>query len=81
MSFKIDKKGQGVGEYSFIEDFIINPYNGYLELLEPYGEIHRFDLSGNYIESKRVTYPGFRVVHTLATLDSFRLCFPHLFRT
>lgn len=77
--FKIDKKGQGVGEYSFIEDFIINPYNGYLELLEPYGEIHRFDLSGNYVESKRVTYPGFRVVHTLAALDSsvyvFHTCF------
>ena len=77
--FKIDKKGQGVGEYSFIEDFIINPYNGYLELLEPYGEIHRFDLSGNYIESKRVTYPGFRVVHTLAALDTsvyvFHTCF------
>lgn len=77
--FKIDKKGQGVGEYSFIEDFIINPYNGYLELLEPYGEIHRFDLSGNYVESKRVTYPGFRVVHSLAALDSsvyvFHTCF------
>ena len=77
--FKIDKKGQGVGEYSFIEDFIINPYNGYLELLEPYGKIHRFDLSGNYIESKRVTYPGFRVVHSLAALDSsvyvFHTCF------
>lgn len=68
--FKIDKKGQGTGEYSFISDFIINPYNGYLELLEPYGEIHRFDLSGNYIESKRITYPGFRVAHSLAALDT-----------
>ncbi len=68
--FKIDKKGQGRGEYSFIEDFIINPFTGNLELLEPYGSVHVFDLSGNYIEKKRITFPDFKAVHTLAVLDS-----------
>lgn len=67
--FKIGKKGQGSGEYSFIEDFTINPFSGNLEILEPYGRIHIYDLSGNFIETKRIAYPGFRVAHTLAVLD------------
>lgn len=68
--FKIDKKGQGAGEYSFIQDFTINPFSGNLEILEPYGAVHIYDLLGNYIEKKRIAYPGFRVAHTLAALDS-----------
>lgn len=68
--FKIGTKGQGAGEYSFIQDFTINPYSGSLEILEPYGRIHIYDLSGKFIETKRIDYPGFRVAHSFAALDS-----------
>ena len=68
--FKIDKKGQGPGEYIFISDFIINPFSSNLELLDPSGPVHVYDLSGNYIETKRITYPDFRAVHLLAAIDS-----------
>lgn len=67
--YKIGKRGQGVGEYVFIEDFNINPFSGKLEILEPYGKVHVYDLSGNYIETKQITFPGFRVAHTLAAID------------
>lgn len=68
--FKIGTKGQGAGEYSFIQDFTINPFSGKLEILEPYGRIHIYDLSGSFVETKRITYPGFRVAHSLTALDS-----------
>lgn len=68
--FKIAKKGQGAGEYVFIQDFNINPFSGNLEILEAYGNVHVYDLSGNYIETKQITFPGFRVVHTLSAINS-----------
>ena len=67
---KIDKKGQGEGEYSFIRDFNINPFSGHLEILEPSGKVHIFDISGKYIESKPITFPSFRVAHTIAAVDN-----------
>lgn len=75
--FKIGKKGQGAGEYTFIEDFNINPFSGNLEILEPYGKVHIYDLSGNYIETKQIVFPGFRVAHSLAAVDSHT----HVFHT
>jgi hypothetical protein len=68
--FKIDKKGQGSGEYVFISDFNINLFTGNLELLEPYGRLNVYDLSGNYIETKGIKYDGFHAVHQFAALDS-----------
>ena len=67
---KIDKKGQGAGEYTFIQDFNINPFTGNLEVLEPYGAVYVYDLSGDFIEKKRITYPEFRAVHTLIALNN-----------
>jgi len=75
--FKIDKKGQAAGEYGFIEDFTINPFSGNLEILEAYGRVHIYDLSGKYVETKRITFPDFRVVHTLAAVDNHT----HVFHT
>jgi hypothetical protein len=75
--FKIGKKGQGSGEYVFIQDFNINPFSGNLEILEPYGKVHIYDLSGNHIETKQITFPGFRVAHTLTAVDSHT----HVFHT
>lgn len=68
--FKIGTKGQGAGEYAFIEDFNINPFSKNIEILEPYGRIHIYDVLGNFIETKRIAYPGFKVAHSLAALDS-----------
>lgn len=68
--YKIGTKGQGAGEYAFIEDFNINPFSGNLEILEPYGRIHVYEVSGKYIETKRISYPGFKVAHSLAALDN-----------
>ena len=67
--FKIATKGQGAGEYSFIQDFTINSFSDNLEILEPYGRIHIYDLSGNFIETKRIAYPGFKVAHSFTALD------------
>lgn len=72
--FKIGTRGQGAGEYAFIEDFNINPFSGNIEILEPYGRIHTYDLSGKFIETKRIAYPGFKVAHSLAALDSQFFC-------
>jgi len=78
--FKIDKKGRGPGEYSHIEDININPFSGHLELLEAYGSVHIFDLSGNYIETKRITYPDFYAVHHFAAVDSHTHVFYAMFQ-
>jgi len=67
---KIGKKGQGKGEYVFIQDFTINSFSGNIEILEPYGKVHIYDLSGNYIETKKVTFPDFRVVHSISAIDN-----------
>ena len=63
-------KGQGAGEYAFISDFNINPFSGNLEILEPYGRIHVYSLLGDFIETKRISYPEFKVAHSLAALDN-----------
>lgn len=68
--YKIGTKGQGIGEYAFIEDFNINPFTGNLEILEPYGRIHIYDVSGKFIETKRIAYPEFEVAHSLADLGN-----------
>mgnify|MGYP003488974867 FL=1 len=68
--YKIGTKGQGAGEYAFISDFNINPFSGNLEILEPYGRIHVYSLLGDFIETKRISYPEFKVAHSLAALDN-----------
>lgn len=69
--FKIDKQGRGPGEYSFIRDIYINPFTKSLELLSPDGFINTYDLSGNFVNRKRISYPGFRAVHQLASVDTY----------
>ncbi len=78
--FKIDKKGQADGEYSHIQDFNFNPFSGNLEILEAYGRVLIYDLSGNYIETKRIAFPGFRAVHTLTAVDSETHVFHSMFQ-
>ena len=68
--YKINKRGQGEGEYLSFCDFNINPYSDNLEILDPYGKVHQYDLRGDYIETKRIAYPGFRAVNKIAAVDS-----------
>jgi len=78
--FKIDKKGQGPGEYVFIVDFNINPFSGNLELLEPFGKVNLYDLSGSHIGTKLINYPGFHAVHQFAAINSFTHVFYSMFQ-
>lgn len=78
--FKIDRKGQADGEYIFIQDFIINPYSGNIEILEPYGAIKVYDLSGNYIETKRINFPGLMALHSLIAISKDKYLFHSIFQ-
>ena len=49
-------------------------------MLEPYGRVYEYDLSGNYIEKKRVIFPGFRAVHLFAALDRHTYIFYAMFQ-
>ena len=68
--FKINKRGTGPGEYSSIGDININPFTKNLELLEPHGLVHSYDLAGNYIETKRITYPDFSAVSMFTAIEN-----------
>ena len=70
---KIDKRGQGPGEYSLIYDMILNPFTGNIDLLSPFGSIYSYDLSGNHIKTIRVADQSpqsvLRAVHRFEALD------------
>ncbi|MDR2148138.1 MAG: 6-bladed beta-propeller [Tannerella sp.] len=68
--FKIDNRGQGPGQYYSIEDIHINPFSGHLELLSWSGFVYDYDLSGNYLETRRLVYDGLAAVHHLIAIDS-----------
>jgi hypothetical protein len=83
--FKIDKRGQGPGEYPFLDDIHINPFTGHLELLCAFGFVYEYDLSGKYISTiHRVTNDYLRAVHEFIPLDKnttlFYAAFHHPFR-
>ena len=47
---RIGKRGQGPGELYGILEFYINPFTGYVELVDQNGYIFRHDMSGKFIE-------------------------------
>lgn len=61
---KICKYGKGVGEYTLIDDFEINPYTNNIEILVSFGFIYEYDLSGNFIKKYNLQTKG-RGVHYL----------------
>jgi hypothetical protein len=67
--FKIDNRGQGPGQYITLEDMIINPFTGYIELLAAYGLIYRYDMSGKYRETLRIQSDEIKAVHSFVALD------------
>jgi hypothetical protein len=72
--FKISQQGQGPEEYLRLEDFNIDPYNNQLLLLEPYGNLLVFDLSGQFISKTRLPdeIPAYNEVFVM---DKNRLVF------
>lgn len=54
--FKIDQRGRGPEEYSYLEDFNIDPYNNEIMLLVPFGEILYFNLDGHFLS--KVSLPS-----------------------
>ncbi|MDR3094246.1 MAG: 6-bladed beta-propeller, partial [Bacteroidales bacterium] len=79
--YKISKRGNGPGEYDFINDMNINTFSGNIELLSPYGLINEYDLSesSNFVKASRITYPNFRAVHQLAPLSKDLYVFYSMF--
>ena len=45
LQFKINRTGNGPGEYQYIETFAVNP-QGEILLLEPWGNLYCFDSTG-----------------------------------
>lgn len=52
--FKINKRGRGPEEYTYLGDFNIDPYNNQLMLLVPWGNILYYDLDGNFISKVKL---------------------------
>ena len=67
--FKIDRRGQGPGEYPFLDDIYIHPYTGSLQLLCAMGFVYDCDLKGNFQKMYRVTDAHLRAVHGMVALN------------
>lgn len=65
---KIDKRGNGSGEYYSIDDFEFNPFTNNIEILSAYGFIYEFDMSGNFIKKYNIPLKG-RAVHYLKDIS------------
>jgi len=78
--FKINKQGKGPEEYLSVIDININPFTYNLELLDPYGPVHIYDLKGNYIETKRIAYPKLQAVHQFAPVGNHSYVFYAIFQ-
>jgi hypothetical protein len=48
--FKINNKGRGPKEYSYISDIAIDKFNNRFIILEPFGKIHYYTLDGEFIK-------------------------------
>ena len=64
---QIGRKGQGPGEYSWLQSISIDKKNDVLHLIEPIGKFHDFALDGKLIATRR--YPNGSVYHSMHHLD------------
>lgn len=55
---KIDKTGDGPGEYNLIYDVSIDTLNNKIRMLSPMGSIYTYDMQGNFIEKARFPWGG-----------------------
>lgn len=71
LQFKIDRSGNGPGEYQYIEAFAVSS-QGEIFLLEPWGNLYWFDSAGRFREKIRL--PGeFRSYNELFAPDTATL--------
>ncbi len=73
--------GNGPGEYIYISDFQINPYTGYIEILEPRGKVKVYNPRGEFLyyygrRFQEVSY--FYIVDEDMVLFSHNSCSPTL---
>jgi hypothetical protein len=82
--FKIDRRGQGPGEYPFLSDMQINPSTNHLDLLCAMGFLYEYDLSGRFIRTHHVTTDYLRATHEFIPLNEntvfFFAAFHHPYR-
>ena len=67
---RIDKRGQGPDEYTYIYDFTLNPEKGHIEILSPFRFIYCYDFSGNHLKTydlnkSNMQAPGIRYMQIL----------------
>lgn len=66
---KIDKCGNGPGEYTDLVDFQLNRFTGDLELLSPMGGILKYDSLGNVFKGYIHLPPAVGAVHQFASVS------------
>lgn len=71
---KINQKGRGPEEYNSLSDLAINPFNGCLEILDPWGKLLAFDLNGKYLHSFRLP-KDLRIYHEFIPLNRDSIAF------
>ncbi|HKL67269.1 MAG TPA: 6-bladed beta-propeller [Bacteroidales bacterium] len=64
---RIREVGRGPGEYTLLDDFVVNPFTGELELLNPRGDILVVDDLGREIDDIKLP-SDFRSAHFIANL-------------
>ncbi|MCF8223390.1 MAG: 6-bladed beta-propeller [Bacteroidales bacterium] len=66
---RIRKIGRGPGEYTLLEDFVVNPFTGELELLNPRGEILVVDDLGREIGNSKLP-ADYKSAHFIANYSN-----------
>jgi len=73
---KISDSGRGPQEYEYLEDIVIDPYNGQLLLVVPFGSVLCFDLDGNFVS--KIHIPDTGAINEIHVLDADRWLFVSL---
>jgi len=56
MIFKIDKRGQGPGEYRYLTDFDVR--DNRIVIFDRFNQLLEYDLNGNFVKKNPVSIPG-----------------------
>ncbi len=71
---KLDKKGRGPGEYNFISDFTINPYNNNIEFINGYN-LYTYNNKGEFIKKTRIADSKIRAVNAIEVINPDLIAF------
>ena len=78
---KIAKRGQGPADYTGIDKMIINPFTGFIDLLNGFGSVYSYDLAGNHIKTIQVTDEDLRAIHGFVALNENRYVLYSMFHS